>query len=112
VLDLFGLNDIAIARDGFSADGMLDRRPDLIVVASRSIKDLDPLFPSEAALTSHPRFSREYRWLRTFDASPHSYHLMPYERAERAPRPAVHAVNSSEGDVLGHERDAEDVEGP
>ncbi len=87
VLDLFGLNDVSIARNGFSAESVLDRRPDLIVVTSGSTRDVEPLFPWEAALVSHPRFSREYRWVRTFDASPYSYHLWLFERAERAARP-------------------------
>ena len=36
VLDLWGLNEVEIAREGFSADVVFDRDPDLIVLVSRS----------------------------------------------------------------------------
>jgi hypothetical protein len=82
VLDMFGLIDLAIARDGFSTTSVLDRRPDYIVVVSRSAETLDAHFRYEADLVADPRFARGYRQVRTF-ASPEAYHLFLFERADR-----------------------------
>ncbi len=80
ILDLWGLNDRTIARRGFDAVEVLDRKPDLIALVSRDADRLDPFFGWEGALAAQPRFLREYRWVRTFASTPYDYHLFLYER--------------------------------
>lgn len=88
VIDLWGLNDREIARDGFWVERVVARQPDLFVLVSRSGDRFDPLFAWEGALAEDDGFKRDYRLARVFSApAPIAYHSWVFERAARGTVP-------------------------
>jgi hypothetical protein len=85
IIDLWGLNDPEIAREGFDASRVLDRRPDVLVLASRDGEVFEPRFSMDGALQSHPDTARDFRlarkfiWVNRLDGSG-DYALWVYER--------------------------------
>jgi hypothetical protein len=66
-IDQFMLNDPIIQRRGQRltvhrrVDLVLDRKPEVIILASTSPSELEPRYPTDAALAKASRFSRHYR---------------------------------------------------
>ena len=87
IIDLWGLNDSEISRQGFDPDRLLARRPDVLVLASRDASTFKPRFPMDGLLQSHPLVARGYRlagrfsWQNDLDGSG-DYSLWVYERVE------------------------------
>lgn len=59
-IDLFALNDLRIARQGFDVDYVLDQKPDLIILRSKSARVLDPVDDESEAMAKSARFRQEY----------------------------------------------------
>jgi len=69
ILDLWGLNDREISTHGFDPDRVLDRSPEVLVLASRSATRFEPRFGTDAALWSHPAVARDYGLAKVFSWS-------------------------------------------
>jgi hypothetical protein len=81
VLDLWGLNDIEIARDGFRVDRVLARAPDVVALVSTRAGEFRPLFAWEQSLAQSAGFARAYRRSRVLSApAPIEYHMWVFER--------------------------------
>lgn len=84
VLDLWGLNDIEIARDGFNVRRVVARSPRYVALVSRSAQQFDPLFSWEGALAQDPLFRERYRLAQVYSApAPIEYHSWLFERIEK-----------------------------
>lgn len=83
--DAFLLNDPLLQRTGplpppERAAIVHDRRPDVVVLASREPDRLVPAYPTDAALAEHPAFAA-YRLAHTGSGGPGcGYHLLAYRR--------------------------------
>ena len=83
--DAFLLNDPLLQRTGPLPPGeraaiVHDRRPDVVVLASREPDRLVPAYPTDAALAEHPAFEA-YRLAHTGSGGAGcSYHLLAYRR--------------------------------
>lgn len=81
VLDLWGLNDLEIARERFDPARVLERQPEVVALVSQAPDAFDPLFPWEGALQRSAEFQRQYRRVKILSAPPPiRYHMWVFER--------------------------------
>ncbi len=81
VIDLWGLNDLEIARDGFDPERIVARRPDVVALVSTAAASFEPLFPWEGALQQSRAFRGGYQRVKVLSApAPIEYHMWVYER--------------------------------
>lgn len=90
-VDMLGLNDRHIAHlpgsfvEKYDVGYVLGRRPDLLVLLTRTPADSVPIFrlPGHLALYEAPEFRKEFGHTRTYDFDP-EYHLRVYRRLREA----------------------------
>ena len=84
VIDLYGLNDREIAYNGFSADGVLRRSPDFMILNSRSSTRFEGSSTHcgemSAEIFRTESFAKHYAFVKQFVSQKPFYSLWVYER--------------------------------
>lgn len=94
VIDLYGLNDREIAHNGFSAEGVLRRAPDYVVLNSRSSSRFEgsstPCGKMSRKIFRSESFGKHYSFVKQFISREPFYSLWVYERARKEVSPQRH----------------------
>ena len=84
IIDLYGLNDRAIAYNGFSAEGVLQREPDYVILNSRNrtrfAGNNTPCGKMSEDIFRSGLFQKHYSFVKQFTSDQPFYSLWVYER--------------------------------